>query len=69
MDAVAYVEHGGALAGGLVRVDGDLRLRQASPLSVYGGGCYRLFPEWHVHLAILCYGLVFYSFRFEAEDM
>lgn len=37
MDTVAYVEHGGALAGGSMQVDGDLTLRQTSPLSVYGG--------------------------------
>ena len=37
MDTVAYVEHGGALAGGSMLVDGDLALRQTWPLSVYGG--------------------------------
>lgn len=45
MDAVAYVEHGGTLAGGSVQVDGDLRLRQAWPLSVYGGGFRRGFSS------------------------
>lgn len=37
MDTVAYIEHGGALAGGSMLVDGDLALRQTWPLSVYGG--------------------------------
>ncbi len=37
MDTVAYVEHGGALAGRSLQVDGDLTLRQTCPLSVYGG--------------------------------
>lgn len=37
MDTVAYIEHGGALAGGSMQVDGDLTLRQTWPLSVYGG--------------------------------
>lgn len=37
MDTVAYVEHGGGLAGGSMQVDGDLTLRQTWPLSVYGG--------------------------------
>eukprot|EP00903_Cladosiphon_okamuranus_P011146 g10520.t1 len=40
MDTVAYIEHGGALAGGSMRVDGDLILRQTWPLSVYGGYSY-----------------------------
>lgn len=34
---MAYIEHGGALAGGSMQVDGDLALRQTWPLSVYGG--------------------------------
>lgn len=37
MDALAYVEHAGPLAGGSVEVDGDLRMRQTWPLSLYGG--------------------------------
>lgn len=38
MDTVAFFEHGGALAGGSMQVDGDLALKQTGPLSVYGGG-------------------------------
>ena len=37
MDTIAYVVHGGVLPGASVQVDGDLSLRQTSPLSVYGG--------------------------------
>ncbi|CAM9305707.1 unnamed protein product [Pylaiella littoralis] len=40
MDTVAFIEHGGALAGGSIQVDGDLTLRQTWPLSVYGGYSY-----------------------------
>lgn len=37
MDTMGFVEHGGVLAGSSLRVEGDLRLKQTWPLSVYGG--------------------------------
>lgn len=34
------MEHGGGIPGAALRIDGDLRLRQTWPISVYGGKNY-----------------------------
>ncbi|CAM9426130.1 unnamed protein product, partial [Discosporangium mesarthrocarpum] len=37
MDAMTFLDHGGGVPGASLQAEGDVRIRQAWPLSVYGG--------------------------------